>query len=128
MDVTPTQDFSVRPTASPVYMSALPRGSPAAPPKLVREKPHAARYVSDIFLRALDGSLSNFTQSVEYFKKYVVQNAKTEEEQREAYDHLEEVKEMLNSFVMAAPNDKFGGKRKSRRRKTARRRVSSSQR
>lgn len=108
---------------SPIRMTALPHPTLKDPPPLERERPTAARVPSTAFNAALQKSISNFEISLQFFKKEVVPRAINEQEQTLAYNHIKEIKDTLDrEFVMTAPALLFGGKRKTRRRKIARRR------
>lgn len=116
-------EISLTQQAPPSAMTPLGGPPAAAPPPLQRQRPTASKFPSTAFKAALQQSINNFTISTKFFKQEVVPKAINDQEQTLAYNHLRDLKEMLDrEFVMAAPGDLFGGKRKTRRKKIARRR------
>jgi len=108
---------------SAVPMTAFPHPTLKAPPPLERQRATAARVPSTAFKAALQQSINNFSISGRFFKEQVLPITINEQEQTLAYEHITSIKEMLDGeFVMTAPAPIFGGKRKTRRRKIARRR------
>jgi len=116
-------EISLTQQAPPSAMTPLGGPPLAAPPPIQRERPTASRVPSSAFTAALQQSTNNFTISAQFFKDQVLPRTFNDEEQRRAHDHIRQIKDMLDrNFVMVAPSYTFGGKRKTRRRKIARRR------